>query len=247
MSKTISLKAEGLQVRESWDPQVLYLLKEIYLIYKTKHIETVAIHNMNLTINANEYLAILGPSGSGKTSLLKILTGVLPCTTGRIYFKINDGHITNLARYDYSQLTEFRRKYIGYIPQLPIYFENLTVEDNLKVPLIIKHQNSEDVEKRIEDTLALCNIEHRREYTLDNLSGGEQQRVQVAMAIVSNPRILIADEPTANLDSENAFHIFELFQTIRKEQQTTVLVVTHDERILKYADRSLNLVDGAIN
>ena len=247
MSKTVSLKAEKLNIQENWDPKVLYLLKEIYLIYKTKHIETVALHNLNLTIKKNEFLTILGPSGSGKTSLLKILSGILPCTTGRIYFQDEKQNIFNLARYDYAQLTDFRRNFIGYVPQTPIFFSNLTVEENLKVPLVVKKVYDENASKLIEESLILCNIEHRRGYLIEDLSGGEQQRVQVAMAIVSNPQIIIADEPNASLDSENAFLIFELFRSIVKQRKTTVLVVTHDERILEYSDRGLHLVDGAIS
>jgi len=222
---------------------------ELYYIYKDKYYETVALNNVNWKIFKNESIAVIGPSGSGKTTLLKILSGLLKATSGRIYFSIDSPRkISPFHHYSYPELIEFRRNYIGYIPQEDILFPHLSVEDNIKIPIEIKNNGHlyADWEQKVDSVLKLCGIEHRREYLEDQLSGGEKQRLQIAMALITDPAIIIADEPTANLDSKNAQNIFSLFQTIQQQTKTTIITVTHDLLIEKYADKVIKIKDGQL-
>ncbi len=190
----------------------------------------------------------MGPSGSGKSTLLKILAGILPCTTGRLYYKKDENSVVeNISKYDLLKRTKFRRENIGYVFQEYNLFEYLTVEENIKVPILIKNQDPKKKTDDIDEVLKICNIEHRREYKIEQLSGGEKQRVQLAMALVTKPKIIIADEPTGNLDSKNALSIFQLLKNITNNHKTTVLTVTHDLKIKNYCDRSLLIKDGMIS
>lgn len=149
----------------------------------------------------------------------------------------------------FPELIDYRRKFIGYIPQENLLFPYLSVEENIKIPMEIKNEGrlSEDWENKTEKILNLCGIEHRREYLGEQLSGGEKQRLQIAMGLITDPKIIIADEPTANLDSENAMNIFQLFQEIQQTTGTTILTVTHDNLIKSYVDRIIEIKDGKLN
>ena len=248
MPQTLSLQAEMVQVKESWPQNTLFWLKDVYHIYKTKYVETVALKNLNVHIKRGEYLGILGPSGSGKSTFMNILGGLLVPTTGRVYFKPNEteSEIINIARFDLFERTQYRRDNIGFIFQEFKLFNYLTAEENVEVPFIIRNINPKDKKEEITQILQACGIEHRREYKIDQLSGGEKQRIQVATALVSHPKIILADEPTGNLDSVNSQNIFELLKTVAKKYNTTVVTVTHDLRIKEYCDRTLTIKDGQI-
>ncbi|WP_457558803.1 ABC transporter ATP-binding protein [Candidatus Harpocratesius sp.] len=244
----ISYEAELLEIKESWQENLLYSLKEIFMIYKSKYVETVALQNLNMKIFHGEILSIMGPSGSGKSSLLNILSGILSPTVGRVYFNqdIKVKNIIEIAKFDVEARTNFRRKNIGYVFQDPNLFEYLTVEENVQVPLLIQGKDVNDNHDWISEVLTSCGIEHRRSYKIEQLSGGERQRVQIACAIISRPKILIADEPTGNLDAANALKIFDLFRSINEKYSTTMVIATHDEKISKYATRKLVIENGSI-
>lgn len=246
--KPISYETELLKIKESWPENLLFSLKEIYMIYKSKYIETVALHNLNLNIFQGDFIAVMGPSGSGKTSLLNILSGLISPTAGRIYFNQDnkEKNIVDIAKYDVDARTNYRRKNIGYVFQDPNLFEYLTVEENIQVPLLIQGKDPSNNEDLISEMLISCGIEHRRKHKIEQLSGGERQRVQVACALIHKPKILIADEPTGNLDKINALNIFDLLQDINQKYSTTILVATHDEKIANYVSRKLIIEDGSI-
>ena len=248
MTQTLSLRAKKIQVKESWPQNTLFWLKDVFHIYKTRYVETVALKNLNVHIKRGEYLGILGPSGSGKSTFMNILGGLLVPTTGRVYFKPNEteSEIINIARFDLFERTQYRRDNIGFIFQEFKLFNYLTAEENVEVPFIIRNINPKDKKEEITQILQACGIEHRREYKIDQLSGGEKQRIQVATALVSHPKIILADEPTGNLDSVNSQNIFELLKTVAKKYNTTVVTVTHDLRIKEYCDRTLTIKDGQI-
>lgn len=243
----ISLKAEYTEINDQWSENLLFWIKELYQIYKDEFIETVALRNLSMKIYRGEFISILGPSGSGKTSLLKIIAGLLPCTTGRIYFKATPkSNLENIAKYNSEARITYRRDNIGYISQELVLFDYLTVEENIQIPLLIKDQNPKENEDEIEKIMKDCGIEHRREYKIQQLSGGEKQRVQIAMALITKPRIILADEPTANLDSKNALNIFDLLKQINNKYQSNILAVTHDVSIKSFTHRNLIIKDGEL-
>ncbi|MHA1719102.1 MAG: ABC transporter ATP-binding protein [Promethearchaeota archaeon] len=245
MNEQISLQAENIQIKELWTPELLFWIKDLYHIYKNPYIETMAIKNLNHKINRGKFIAIIGPSGSGKTTLLNIMSCLLVPTTGRLYFKDAETEkIINLARLSLKQRTQFRRNNVGMIFQDYKLFDYLTVEENVEVPLLIKNIKFNSKEKKknaITKVLTDCNIEHRRSYNIEQLSGGEKQRVQIAMAIISKPKIILADEPTGNLDTENSMKIFNLLRSIANKYQTSILTVSHDLRIKDYCDQIIEL------
>ncbi|MHA1584893.1 MAG: ABC transporter ATP-binding protein [Promethearchaeota archaeon] len=242
MKKQISLKAEMVEVKENWGDKRQLWIKDLFHIYKSKSIETVAIKDFNLQMDKGEFLAILGPSGSGKSTLLNILGGLLLPSAGRVYFKFDsDTPIENLSKLTFEQRIEYRRKNIGYIFQEYNLFDYLTVEENVSVPLLIRHKKIKKFKEKIDEILKKCEIEHRREYTIDQLSGGEKQRVQVATALISSPKLILADEPTGNLDYQNSQNIFKLLQSISKEFHTSIIVVSHDLSVKNYCERILNV------
>ena len=243
MKNELSLQAEMVQILENWPENLLFWIKELYHIYKSRYIETVALKDINLKIQRGKFIGIVGPSGSGKTTLLNILGGLMLPTSGRIYFKQNldDDGVINLTTLDLEHRTTFRRKNIGFIFQDYNLFNYLTVEENIIVPLLIQELNPKKNIELINKVLNLCNIEHRREFSIDKLSGGEKQRVQVAMALISQPKIILADEPTGNLDSDNSLLIFKLLKDISKTYNTTILTVSHDLRIKEFCDEILSI------
>ncbi|MHA1584346.1 MAG: ABC transporter ATP-binding protein [Promethearchaeota archaeon] len=242
MQKQISLKAEMVEIKENWGDKHQFWIKDLFHIYKSKNIETVAIKDFNMQIDKGEFLAILGPSGSGKSTLLNILGGLLLPSAGRVYFKLNsEDPIENLSKLSFEKRIEYRRKNIGYIFQEFNLFDYLTVEENVSVPLLIRHKKIKKYQNKIDDVLKKCEIEHRREYKIDQLSGGEKQRVQVATALISSPKLILADEPTGNLDAQNSQNIFKLLRSISKEFHTSLIVVSHDLSVKNYCDRIINL------
>lgn len=242
MQNQISLKAEYIQVKDNWENDCQLIIKELFHIYKNQNVETVAIKDFNMKLYKGEFIAILGASGSGKSTLLNILGGILLPTTGRIYFKFDPNQpIKNLAKLSFEERIDYRKEHIGFIFQEYNLFDYLTVEENVSVPLLIRDKKEKDFRPLIGEILEKCGIEHRREYHIDQLSGGEKQRVQIATALVSSPKLILADEPTGNLDNENSQKIFQLLHSINKDFGTSVITVSHDLSIKKYCDRIINL------
>lgn len=216
---------------------------EINNLIKHYHVgtETIrALRSVSLTINKNEYVAIMGPSGSGKSTLMNIL-GCLDTPTGGDYVLNN----TNVSHLEDDQLAEIRNKEIGFVFQTFNLLPRYSALENVSLPLIYAGVNKEERFERAEDVLVSVGLEDRMTHKPNELSGGQRQRVAVARAMVNSPSIILADEPTGNLDSKTSIDILNLFDQIHKKGNTIILV-THEEDIAQHAHRIIRLKDGMI-
>jgi len=214
---------------------------ELYKVYNDKRVKVEALKNVTLTIKKGEFIGILGPSGSGKTTLLNCLSAIDNPTRGEIYFK--GVPFQNLKE---EERTSFRAKNMGFVFQFFNLVPVLTVLENVQLPLLILGEKNKTSKDKAYEVLKKVNLENKVERFPYELSGGEQQRVAIARAIIHSPEVIWADEPTGNLDSENGEIIIELLEGIRKENGTTLVVVTHDLSIAKKADRIIQIRDGVI-
>jgi putative ABC transport system ATP-binding protein len=216
-------------------------LEHIHKVFRTKEVETQALDNVNLTINKGEFVSIMRPSGCGKSTLLNI-TGLLDSPTeGTV--RINDIDINNLSD---KQLAAFRNTTIGFIFQSFHLIPALNVLDNVELPLLYrKGLPQKEITKRAKEALEKVELSHRMKHFPVQLSGGQCQRVAIARAIVGTPKIILADEPTGNLDSKMGSEIMELLLTLNKEG-TTIVMVTHDEKIAERTHRIVRILDGKI-
>ncbi len=198
-----------------------------------------ALDNVSFSVEKGELLAIIGPSGSGKSTLLHILGGVDVPTSGSVV--INQTDISNL---DETALAIFRRRQIGLIYQFYNLIPILTVQENLTLPLLLDGRKPD--KKQIDTLVKRLGLENRLDHLPNQLSGGQQQRVSIGRALVNNPALMLADEPTGNLDSENSKEIISLLRQFNKEFNQTVIIITHDEKIANSADRVITIEDGKI-
>lgn len=198
-----------------------------------------ALDNVSFSVEKGEFLAIIGPSGSGKSTLLHILGGVDVPTSGSVV--INQTDISNL---DETALAIFRRRQIGLIYQFYNLIPILTVQENLTLPLLLDGRKPD--KKQINTLVKRLGLENRLDHLPNQLSGGQQQRVSIGRALVNNPALMLADEPTGNLDSENSKEIISLLRQFNKEFNQTVIIITHDEKIANSADRVITIEDGKI-
>ena len=198
-----------------------------------------ALDNVSFSVEKGEFLAIIGPSGSGKSTLLHILGGVDVPTSGSVV--INQTDISNL---DETALSIFRRRQIGLIYQFYNLIPILTVQENLTLPLLLDGRKPD--KKQIDTLVKRLGLENRLDHLPNQLSGGQQQRVSIGRALVNNPALMLADEPTGNLDSENSKEIISLLRQFNKEFNQTVIIITHDEKIANSADRVITIEDGKI-
>lgn len=198
-----------------------------------------ALDNVSFSVEKGEFVAIIGPSGSGKSTLLHILGGVDVPTKGSVV--INQTDISNL---DETALAIFRRRQIGLIYQFYNLIPILTVQENLTLPLLLDGRKPD--EKQISTLVKRLGLENRLDHLPNQLSGGQQQRVSIGRALVNNPALMLADEPTGNLDSENRKEIISLLRQFNKDFNQTVIIITHDEKIANSADRVITIEDGKI-
>lgn len=198
-----------------------------------------ALDNVSFSVEQGEFVAIIGPSGSGKSTMLHILGGVDVPTSGSVV--INN---TDISTLDETALAIFRRRQIGLIYQFYNLIPILTVEENLTLPLLLDGRKPD--KKQISGLIDKLGLSHRLSHLPNQLSGGQQQRVSIGRALVNNPALLLADEPTGNLDSENSREIIALLRHFNKEYKQTVIIITHDEKIALSADRIISIEDGKI-
>lgn len=198
-----------------------------------------ALDNVSFSVEQGEFVAIIGPSGSGKSTLLHILGGVDVPTSGNVV--INN---TDISTLDETALAIFRRRQIGLVYQFYNLIPILTVEENLTLPLLLDGRKPD--KKQINDLLERLGLSHRVSHLPNQLSGGQQQRVSIGRALVNNPALLLADEPTGNLDSEKSKEIISLLRHFNRELKQTVIIITHDEKIALSADRVIYIEDGKI-
>ncbi|MEM3352659.1 MAG: ABC transporter ATP-binding protein [Saccharolobus sp.] len=215
-------------------------LKNITKEYEGK-VKTIALNNINLEINEGEFIAILGPSGSGKTTLLLILGILDRPTQGKVY--VNNKDVTRMSD---SEISKIRNEYIGFVFQNYNLIPRLTVFQNVELPLVARGIPKKKREDIVIEALKLVGIESLIKKRSSELSGGQQQRVAIARALAQNPKIILADEPTGNLDSVNAKIVMDTFKKINEELKTTIVVVTHDKEVASYARRKIFIRDGKI-
>lgn len=221
---------------------VVAKLTDVTRIYKIGEVETRALNGVSMTINDGEFTALVGPSGSGKTTLLQLIGCLDQPTSGQVV--INGQDATKLNR---NQRADLRKGAIGFVFQFFALIPTLTAYENVEMPLLLNGNNPTERKKRVMELLESVDMADRARHRPDQLSGGEQQRVAVARALSTNPSMILADEPTANLDTENGKQIMEIMARINKEIGTTVVFATHDPRVIKYARRVVTLVDGLID
>lgn len=214
-------------------------IEHLSKIYGKGDTEVRALDDVSFTVPKGQFVAIIGPSGSGKSTLLHILGGVDTPTDGHVYV---DG--TDITTLDETALAIFRRRQIGLIYQFYNLIPILTVEENMTLPLLL---DDKKVDRAHFDSLVqVLGLQHRMGHLPSELSGGQQQRVSIGRALMNNPAILLADEPTGNLDSKNSKEIVELLRSFNKSLNQTVIIITHDERIALDADRVIAVEDGKI-
>ncbi|MDR4988111.1 MAG: ABC transporter ATP-binding protein [Bacteroidales bacterium] len=213
---------------------------ELTKVFRTEEVETTALNQVSFEIKKGEFVAIMGPSGCGKSTLLNIL-GLLDNPSGGEYFFL-DNEVSN---YSEKQRANLRKRNIGFVFQNFNLIDELSVFENIELPLIYLGYSSADRKKRVEEVLEQMQIMHRRNHFPLQLSGGQQQRVAVCRAVVARPHIILADEPTGNLDSTHGDEVMNLLETLNKNG-TTVIMVTHSQRDASYAQRIIRLFDGQI-
>ncbi|MEM1174434.1 MAG: ABC transporter ATP-binding protein [Pseudomonadota bacterium] len=215
-------------------------LHDLYKIYRTDEIETVALNGVNVEIREGEFVAIMGPSGCGKSTLLNVI-GMLDSPTQGDYFFFDE----NVAGYNETQRSALRKKNIGFIFQSFNLIDELTVAENIELALLYHDMSASERKQRVVAAMDRMGIAHRAKHMPGQLSGGQQQRVAVARAVVGNQPLILADEPTGNLDSVHGQEVMEMLQSLNAEG-TTIVMVTHSPSHADYAHRTVNLFDGHV-
>jgi putative ABC transport system ATP-binding protein len=210
-------------------------------VYKIGEVETKALRGVNLSIENGEFTALVGPSGSGKTTLLQLIGLLDKPTTGSVFIDGKDA--TGLNR---NQRADLRKGSIGFVFQFFALIPTLTAYENIEMPLLLNGTKPAQRKARVNQMLEAVGLTDRAHHRPDQLSGGQQQRVAVARALATNPKLILADEPTANLDTENGRQVMDIMQRLNKETGVTFVFATHDPRVIKYANRVVTLRDGLI-
>ena len=216
-------------------------LRNIEKVYRTDTIETLALNNINLDVPQGEFLSIMGPSGCGKSTLLNII-GLLDAPTNGTISIASD---TPIADFSDKKLAQFRNQKIGFIFQSYHLINDLTVLDNVELPLLYRDTSATERKRLASEALEKVGLSNRMSHYPSQLSGGQRQRVAIARAIVGKPSIILADEPTGNLDSQMGNEIMEILEQLNSTDGTTIVMVTHDENMAKRTHRLVRLFDGS--
>ena len=214
-------------------------LTGINKIYRTNEIETVALENVNLEVEKGEFLSIMGPSGCGKSTLLNIIGLLDAPTSGEIMIAG-----TKIEKMKDKELAAFRNLKLGFVFQSFHLINSLNVLDNVELPLLYRHVGSNERKRLAQEVLEKIGLSHRMRHFPTQLSGGQCQRVAIARAIIGNPEIILADEPTGNLDSKMGAEVMELLHRLNKEDGRTIVMVTHNEEQAKQTSRTIRFFDG---
>lgn len=213
-------------------------INHLQKFYRTEEVETIALNNLSFEVKQGEFVAIMGPSGCGKSTLLNIL-GLLDDPEGGSY--LFNG--IEVANFNERKRSDLRKNNIGFVFQSFNLIDELSVYENVELPLIYTKVKAAERKERVEAVLDKMQIMHRKNHFPQQLSGGQQQRVAVARAVVNNPKLILADEPTGNLDSSNGNEVMQLLTELN-EQGTTIIMVTHSEHDAKYTHRIIRMLDG---
>ena len=215
-------------------------IENLFKTFYTEEVETIALNQVSLEIQSGEFVAIMGPSGCGKSTLLNILGLLDNPTEGKYYLLDKEvGHLREKER------TQFRKGNIGFVFQSFNLIDELNVYENVELPLTYLKIKSSDRKEKVNEILKRMNISHRASHFPQQLSGGQQQRVAIARAVVASPKLILADEPTGNLDSKNGAEVMALLTELNKEG-TTIIMVTHSKHDASFAHRTINLFDGQL-
>ena len=213
-------------------------ITDLEKIYRTEEIETVALNKMNLEVKEREFVAIMGPSGCGKSTLLNILGMLDKPDAGSFLF-----NNVEISKFNENQCSDLRKQNIGFVFQSFNLIDELTVYENAELPLVYNHVKASERKAIVEAALDKVQMMHRRNHFPSQLSGGQQQRAAVARAVVNSPKLILADEPTGNLDSRNGEEVMDMLTDLN-EAGTTVIMVTHSEHDALYAQRIVRMLDG---
>ncbi len=216
-------------------------IENVSRVYKIGKLETHALQGVDLSIASGEFTSLVGPSGSGKTTLLQMIGCLDQPTSGRVF--VNGKDVTTLNR---NQRADMRRANIGFIFQFFALIPTLSAYENIEMPLLLNGQGANERKERVMELLKAVDLIDRARNRPDQLSGGQQQRVAIARALAPKPALILADEPTANLDTENGRQVMDIMQKLNKETGVTFVFATHDPRVIKYATRVVTLHDGLI-
>jgi putative ABC transport system ATP-binding protein len=216
-------------------------LKDVWKVYKIGNVEINALCGLNLTVNKGEFVSIMGPSGSGKSTMMNMVGSLDLPTKGQIFL---DGH--DIAKFSESDLATIRGRKIGFVFQQFNLINTLTAKENVMLPMMFQGIPREERIKKAEALLKLVELQDRMNNKPTELSGGQQQRVAIARALSNNPEVILADEPTGNLDSKSGLNVMHFLRRLHENENKTIIMVTHDEEVAKNADRIEYLKDGAI-
>jgi len=215
-------------------------VRNLRKVYRAGDVEVEALRGLNLSVQRGEFVCVVGPSGSGKSTLFHILGGLTPATSGSVVVGGRD-----LSRISDRERTEMRRRLVGFVFQKYNLLPTLSAADNIEIARYLA-RNPDGGDTKFRQVLELLGISHRLEHKPRALSGGEQQRVAIARAIVNNPAILLADEPTGNLDSKNSAAVLDLLRDLNGRIGQTILMITHDAHVASYGHRIVRMLDGRI-
>lgn len=219
----------------------LISVKGVSKVFKVGEENFTALRDINLEIDSGSFMSFVGPSGSGKTTILNLIGGLDVPTTGNIFFKN-----TKLSAMNRNQMAQYRRKNIGFIFQTYNLFPVYSVYENILFPLLLNGSKEKDARERVMNIINKVGLSDQVKKRPSQLSGGQCQRVAIARALVKDPLLILADEPTANLDSKNSLQILELMSELNKQYKAAVVFSTHDEKVTRYVRREVGLEDGKI-
>jgi putative ABC transport system ATP-binding protein len=217
-------------------------LQDVIRVYKIGEVETYALRGVDLAIQDGEFTAIVGPSGSGKTTMLQLMGCLDRPTGGSVYFMERD-----VTKLNANQRADLRKGMIGFVFQFFALIPGLTAYENVELPLLLTGTKARERHDRVRELLKAVGLVNRAGHRPDQMSGGEQQRVAIARALASRPALVLADEPTANLDTENGKQVMEIMQRLNAETGTTFVFATHDPRVIPFARRVVELRDGKVS
>lgn len=220
-------------------------LKKSYFIENSRTMKkekVEVIKNISLQIKENESVSIMGKSGCGKTTLLKMLGGLLMPSGGDIFYKGE-----SMTHFKNRRMEEYRRKQVGFVFQDYRLLENMTIKENMILPLMLDHRDVKESVRRVDEMAERLQISHRMDYYPSELSGGEKQRAAIGRALIHKPSLILADEPTGNLDSVSSEMVMELLVRLQRELNVTMVLVTHDREIADYCNRVIKIADGKID
>lgn len=221
------------------EKEIMIKLENVTKIFRTNEIETMALENMNLEVKKGEFLSIMGPSGCGKSTLLNIMGLLDVPTSGTIQVAGTDTHNMNDR-----EMAAFRNKTLGFVFQSFHLINSLNVLDNVELPLLYRNVSAKERRERAEEVLHKVGMTHRMRHMPTQLSGGQCQRVAIARAIIGNPEIILADEPTGNLDSKMGIEVMDLLRQLNSEDGRTIVMVTHNNDQAKLTSRTIRMFDG---